>query len=131
MVQSLNLCSVQNKVMIIAFAISQLLILCFDLLAYCFGFSEIESCSFHIFKFSRRDQSFIHGGEFIGVDLQGMIKYAAAAFSIEVKKSMIGKVDHSRLIRSCLIFHLQLVIVSEGIRHSCIQVSGKSLLHIF
>lgn len=123
--------AVDHEIVVVSMGKLELFVVVIDAGADLLWFGEIERRSLYRFKFSRRNQMFVHRCKAVGIDHDLVIEDVAIAFALQIEVAVIGQIDGSGFVGGRFVVDHEFIGVAEGVSHSDFQVAGKSVVAIF
>ena len=117
---------VDNPVVVIAVAVSELLVVGFYKLSDGARLAEIQRTAVDDYGVPERYQLVIHSRHAAGRNLHNVIQNVALAAALEVEERVVRKVDGRGGVGSGFELHLEVVLLSQGVAHADGLVAGES-----
>ena len=122
--------AIQNKVVVVAPAEFNLLVIGVDARPNGCGLAEVKWSAFDLPQFAGGNQRVVHRSEPVGVDLNLVLQDVALALAGEIEVRVVGEIQHRVFVGGRGVVDLQLVRVGQRVGHFRGQLARIALLAI-
>ncbi len=118
-----------DEVVIVADAVFELLVFLINALTDAGGLGEIKRRSFDG-RDPGRDRRGIDGVVALGIDLETVIEDRFTPLSREVEVTVVGEIEHSRLVSGGLVTNPQRILLGPSVSHGAFEGAGVTFFAI-